>query len=80
MDQDFSYLAGGVGTTGGLGLLLFTGGRIVDGYEDLVNPDTSKFLYKYLDEVEGMGLKTKEEIMAFLRNPHIGIYLVKQEN
>jgi len=70
VDQDFSYLAGGVGTIAfGLGSTLFTGGRIVDGYLNLVNPDTSKFLYKYLDEVEGMGFENKEEVMAFLRNP-----------
>tara|TARA_R100001126_G_C4886886_1_gene182999 strand:- start:136 stop:4821 length:4686 start_codon:yes stop_codon:yes gene_type:complete len=70
VDQDFSYLAGGIGTIAfGLGSTFFTGGRIVDGYLNLVNPDTSKFLYKYLDEVEGMGFENKEEVMAFLRNP-----------
>ena len=69
-NQDFSYLAG---ATGAMGYSLLagalTGGRAIDQYLDIVNPDSSTVFYKYLDNVEELGFDSTEEIVAFLRNP-----------
>ena len=69
-NQDFSYLAGATGAIGyGLISGALTGGRAIDQYLDIVNPDSSSVFYKYLDNVEQLGFDSTEEIVAFLRNP-----------